>query len=69
MKKTQTIQLSGMMAISFDEHGNVLVQFLPDEPDIVELDSILLEGSAQLLRSGQFDFISNTVKHLKLDQA
>lgn len=66
MKKNKTYQLSGMMAISFDEHGNVLVQFLPDEPYSVELDSILLEGSAQLLRSGQLDFISNNVKELKI---
>ncbi len=65
--KQKTIQLPGMIAISFDEHGNAFVQFVPDEPYTVELDSLLFKGSAQLLRSGQFEFISEKVKQLKIN--
>ena len=64
MDKNKTILLTGMLAISFDKQGNALIQFLPDEPDTVEIDSILLEGSGQLLRSGQFDFVSNKCNKL-----
>ena len=62
----KTIQLPGMIAITFDEQNNAFIQFVPDEPYSVELDSLLLEGSAQLLRSGQFEFISESVKQLKI---
>ena len=60
------IQLPGMIAISFDEHGNAFIQFVPDESYAVVLDSLLLEGSAQLLCSGQFEFISEKVKQLRI---
>lgn len=63
----KTIQLHGMIAISFDEHDNAFIQFVPDEPYTVELDSYLFEGSAQLLRSGQFEFVSETIKQLKIN--
>lgn len=65
MIKNKTIQLPGMIAISLDEDNNVFVQFVPDEPYTIELDSYLLSGSAQLLRSGQFEFVSKTSKQLK----
>ena len=67
MNEKKTIQLMGMIAISFDDKGNAFVQFVPDEPDKVELDSILLKGSAQLLRSGQFEFISESFNKLKIN--
>lgn len=63
--KQKNIQLPGMIAISFDDHDNVFVQLVPDEPYTIELDSYLLSGSAQLLRSGQFEFVSKTSKQLK----
>ena len=66
MKNKETIQLPGMIAISFDEHDNAFIQFVPEESYAVELDSLLLKGSAQLLRSGQFEFISESVKQLKI---
>lgn len=65
--KQKPIQLPGMIAISYDDHDNVFVQFVPDEPYTIELDSYLLSGSAQLLRSGQFEFVSETSKQLKLN--
>jgi hypothetical protein len=64
MEKQKTIMLSGMFAISFDKQGNALIQFVPDEPYTVEIDSILFEGSAQLLRSGQFEFVSSMINPL-----
>lgn len=63
----KTIQLIGMMAVSFDESGNAYVQFLPDEPAPVELEGLLLKGSAQLLRNGQFEFVSNKCNKLKIE--
>lgn len=65
MNKKETIQLIGMMTVSFDESGNAYVQFLPDEPESVELEGLLLKGSAQLLSNGQFEFISNKCNKLK----
>jgi hypothetical protein len=65
MVKSMTIQLIGMMTVSYDESGNAYVQFLPDEPESVELDGFLLKGSAQLLRNGQFEFMSNKCNKLK----
>lgn len=62
----KNIQIPGMLAISFDKRDNAFIQFVPDEPDSVEIDSILFEGSAQLLRSGQFEFISNKSNILKI---
>lgn len=64
MEKDKPILMTGMLAVCFDKQGNALIQFLPDEPDTVEIDSILLEGSAQLLRSGQFDFTSTKCNKL-----
>ena len=64
MAKEKTIQLSGMLTLSFDERENAFVQFTPDDPDSVEIDGLLLEGSAQLQRCGQFDFISNKCNKL-----
>lgn len=66
MTKEKSIQLIGMMTVSFDESGNAYVQFLPDEPESVELDGLLLKGSAQLLRNGQFEFMSNKCNELKI---
>ena len=63
----KVIQLIGMLTISFDKQGNAFIQFVSDEIDSLEIDSILLEGSAQLLRSGQFDFISSSVKILNIN--
>ena len=60
----KTIQLIGMLTISFGEQGNSFIQFAADEIVSLEIDSILFEGSGQLLRSGQFDFISSKVKIL-----
>ena len=66
MIQNKTIQLIGMMTVSYDESGSAYVQFLPDEPDSVKLDGLLLKGSAQLLRCGQFEFISNNINILKI---
>ena len=66
MVKSMTIQLIGMMTVSYDESGNAYVQFLPDEPGSVELEGLLLKGSAQLLRNGQFEFMSNKCNNLKI---
>jgi len=66
MKKNKTVQLIGMMTVSYDESRNAFVQFLPDEPDSVELEGLLLQGSAQLLRNGQFDFISDKCSKLNI---
>ena len=62
-----TINLNGNLAIHFDDRGNASVQFLPDEEDSIFLDSTLLEGSAQLLRNGQFEFVSNKFNNLKIN--
>ena len=60
----KTISLIGTLGISFDEQAKAFIQFVPDDPDSVEIDSILLEGTAQLLRSGQFDFVANHINKL-----
>lgn len=65
MNEKTPIQLIGMLTISYDVHEKVCIQFLPDNPDSVEIDGLLLDGSAQLLRCGQFEFISN--KHNTLN--
>ena len=67
MAKEKNIQLIGMMTVSYDESGNAYVQFLPDEPESVELEGLLLKGSAQLLCNGQFEFMSNKCSKLKID--
>ena len=66
MAKEKNIQLIGMMTVSYDESGSAYVQFLPDEPDSVKLDGLLLKGSAQLLRNGQFEFMSNKCSKIKV---
>ena len=55
---TKQIQFTGMLSITYDESGRTFVQFLPEDPDSIELDEALLNGSAQLLRCGQFEFTS-----------
>ena len=55
-----------MMTVSYDESGNAYVQFLPDEPESIELEGLLLQGSAQLLRNGQFEFMSVKCNKLKI---
>ena len=62
----KNIQLIGMMTVSYDESGSAYVQFLPDESESVELEGLLLKGSAQLLRNGQFEFMSNKCSKLKV---
>ena len=47
-----------MLSITYDEFGRTFVQFLPEDPDSIELDGELLNGTAQLLRCGQFEFTS-----------
>ncbi len=59
------IHLPGVMTLFFDEKGNTYVQFVADDPDSVELESLLLNGSAQLLRNGQFEFVSKKSTTLK----
>lgn len=66
MAKEKNIQLIGMMTVSYDESGNAYVQFLPDEPESIELEGLLLQGSAQLLRNGQFEFMSVKCNKLKI---
>lgn len=66
MKQEKTIQLIGMMTIGYDESENMYVQFLPDESESVELKGLILKGSAQLLRNGQFEFVSSQVNNLKI---
>lgn len=68
MEKEKTIMLSGIFAIGFDKQGNALIQFVPDEPYAVKIDSILFEGSAQLLRSGQFEFVSSKINPLIINE-
>lgn len=56
---TKQFQFTGMLSITYDESGCTFVQFLPEDPDSIELDEALLNGSAQLLRCGQFEFASS----------
>lgn len=67
MEYEKTIQLSGMITISYIGQNRVYVQFLPDEPESIELEGLLLEGSAQLLRCGQFEYVANKVSNIKID--
>ena len=60
-------QLSGMITISYIGHNRMYVQFSPDEPESIELEGLLLEGSAQLLRCGQLEFVTNKISNLKID--
>ena len=68
MAKDKTIQLIGMLTISYDLHEKACIQFLPDDPDSVEIDGLLLNGSAQLLHCGQFEFVSNQLNVFKSQQ-
>lgn len=65
--KEKTIQLSGMITIGYIGHNRVYVQFSPNEPESIELEGLLLEGSAQLLRCGQFEFVANNISNIKID--
>lgn len=67
MENEKTIQLSGMITISYIGQNRVYVQFLPDEPESIELEGLLLEGSAQLLRCGQLEFVANKISNIKIN--
>lgn len=62
-----TFQLSGMITISYIGQNRMYVQFSPDEPESIELEGLLLEGSAQLLRCGQFEFVANKISNIKIN--
>ena len=68
MERQETIQLPGMLTISTAANEQVCIQFLPDDPDSVEIDGLLLNGSAQLLHCGQFEFVSNQLNVFKSQQ-
>ena len=67
MENEKIIQLTGIMTISYIGHNRMYVQFSPDEPESIELEGLLLEGSAQLLRCGQLEFVTNKISNLKSD--
>lgn len=67
MENEKIIQLTGIMTISYIGHNRMYVQFSPDEPESIELEGLLLEGSAQLLRCGQFEYVANKVGNIKID--
>lgn len=67
MANKKIIQLTGIMTISYIGHNRVYVQFSPNEPESIELEGLLLDGSAQLLRCGQFEYVANKVSNIKID--
>ena len=67
MERKETIQLTGMLTISYGMHEQACIQFLPDDPDS-EIDGLLLNGSAQLLHCGQFEFVTSQLNVLKSKQ-
>lgn len=67
MANKKIIQLTGIMTISYIGHNRVYVQFSPNEPESIELEGLLLDGSAQLLRCGQFEYVANKVSNIKIN--
>ena len=67
MENEKIIQLTGIMTISYIGHNRMYFQFSHDEPESIELEGLLLEGSAQLLRCGQLEFVTNKISNLKIN--
>lgn len=67
MEKFRLFNLPGTLGIDF-EGGKTIVQFTPDDPDSVDIDSYLFEGTGQLLRNGQFEFVLNHCNKLSINQ-
>ena len=51
--------LEGTLALSFDSQGFPSIQFLPNNPGAIDFNSLQLNGTGQLLRNGQFEFVSS----------
>ncbi len=59
-----TTNISGTLRITKAEGGKLFIQFVPDDPEAVTTESLSLEGNAQLLRTGQFEFIAKKFNNL-----
>ena len=56
------VQVSGQIGFVTDENENEYVQFFPDNTENLMLEEWSLEGVAQRLKNGTFDFITRKRK-------
>ena len=61
-KHCKMVQVSGQMVFTKDERSNEYVQFIPDNTTDIQMPSWKLEGVAQRLKNGAFDFIARKRK-------
>lgn len=61
-KHCKMVQVSGQVAFAKDENENEYVQFIPDNTEELMLTGWRLEGVAQRLKNGAFDFIARKRK-------
>lgn len=66
-KVVKTTTLSATMAVSKGETGLDLVQVLPDNPCIGQVDSFRGLGYGQMLSTGSFEFVRHQIPHSKAE--